>query len=91
MPDRRVSNAKRPGELRSIPCLTMVMSKHCPEAMHGSRSNGDSQLRQIPFQKGADESSPPVKTIIMRAGQKGPWKSSSEPEFLVIENADFIQ
>ena len=80
IPASRVfGGAKRPGKLRCIPDLTMVMGDHGPETSQGFCGNGNTELRNIPFEKRSDEVIAPGNAGRIIVGQKGPRKPATQP------------
>ena len=91
VPHRRIGDPERPGELRGIPGLGMIMGQHRPKPAKGDRADVDPELRQVPFQERLDERSAPFIALRGRAGQVRPGESPPKPEALAIFDPDFIE
>src|SRR5881409_1224577 len=86
-----VRYAERARELGAVPDLTVVVREHRPETPQGRRGNGEPELRQISFEKGADEVVSPLSARAERSCREGPRKASPEPQPFESDRARLVQ
>jgi hypothetical protein len=82
---------ERSGEFRSVPNLPVVVGYHGPEASKGLGWDGDAQLRNVAFEKRANEILAPTPARAMRPGQKGPGESPAVPQPVAFVGSNFLQ
>src|SRR3990172_351988 len=52
--------AQRSRKISSVPNLTVVVGYHDPETLEGTGRNANTELRNIPFEKGLDKIHSPI-------------------------------
>jgi hypothetical protein len=64
-------------KLASVEELAMVVSEHLPQAVKRFGRNPKAELRNVPFQKGANELLTPTAGNLGAGSQQAVWKAAS--------------
>ena len=81
--------AKRAGKLRCIPCLPMIVGYHRPETAQGFRRDGNAELWNVAFEKGAEKILTPGHARSIVSGQIGPGEPSAYQQAITLGCAQF--
>lgn len=58
----------------------MAVGRHGPKTPHGRRGDGNPQLGNVSFEKGANESLPPNHAVIVGLSKERPGKATTQPK-----------
>src|SRR4029450_8649492 len=75
-----MAHAEGRPQLRAIEELAMTMRQQAPQPAEGRRGDGNAELGDIPFQKGADEALAPLITGRLAPGEQTAGEAAAYPQ-----------
>src|SRR5437773_10748743 len=89
--DSGMSLAQGPPDLRAVPDTARGVCRHGPESAHRSRGHLHAELSQIAFEESANEIFPPGGARSIRARQKRPRKTATQPQAIEFRAVKLLE
>ena len=86
-----VRDAECTPQLRTVPRLSMIMSKHGPEAIQQCTGDGNAELGDVLGQKSFQKVSTPAIAFLMAVCGEGTWKATPKPQEIGLVHSNLGQ